>query len=260
MTMESRQFSTSRGHVILVGDFLARYQPDELRYFICAAVPETSDAVFTWTDFVQRTNSELVAGWGNLVNRTATMVSKSFGEIPAAGPLDAVDEAVLSAVRSGFDTVGDLIGRHRQRAAIAEAMRVVGEVNKYLTATEPYKMKDESQRERLGTVLHVAAQCVLDCNTLLSPFLPHTSTKVWQALGGEGEFQPMPRIEYVEELDPDEGAGLLTYPVITGSCSEAPRWSSRPVTVGAKVEKPTPIFTKLDPSVVDEERARLEAS
>jgi methionyl-tRNA synthetase len=260
MTMESRQFSTSRGHVILVGDFLARYQPDALRYFICAAGPETSDADFTWTDFVQRTNSELVAGWGNLVNRTATMVSKSFGEIPAAGPLDAVDEAVLSAVRSGFDTGGDLIGRHRQRAAIAEAMRVVGEVNKYLTATEPYKMKDESQRERLGTVLHVAAQCVLDCNTLLSPFLPHTSTKVWQALGGEGEFQPMPRIEYVDELDPDEGAGLLTYPVITGSYSETPRWSSRPVTVGAKVEKPTPIFTKLDPSVVDEERARLEAS
>jgi methionyl-tRNA synthetase len=260
MTMESKQFSTSRGHVILVGDFLARYQPDALRYFICAAGPETSDADFTWADFVQRTNSELVAGWGNLVNRTATMIAKSFGSIPARGELEPVDEAVLGAVRGGFDTVGDLIGRHRQRAAISEAMRVVGDVNKYLTATEPYKMKGDDERERLGTVLHVAAQCVIDCNTLLSPFLPHTSTKVWQALGGEGEFQPMPRIEYVEELDPDEGAGLLTYPVITGSYSETPRWESRPVTVGATVEKPTPIFTKLDPSVVDEERERLAAS
>ena len=84
MTMESKQFSTSRGHVILVGDFLARYQPDALRYFICAAGPETSDADFTWADFVQRTNSELVAGWGNLVNRTATMIAKSFGSIPAS--------------------------------------------------------------------------------------------------------------------------------------------------------------------------------
>jgi methionyl-tRNA synthetase len=260
MTMESRQFSTSRGHVILVGDFLARYQPDALRYFICAAGPETSDADFTWADFVQRTNSELVAGWGNLVNRTATMIAKSFGSIPSRGDLEPVDEAVLAAVRGGFDTVGDLIGRHRQRAAIAETMRVVGEVNKYLTATEPYKMKGDDERERLGTVLHVAAQCVLDCNTLLSPFLPHTSTKVWQALGGDGEFQPMPRIEYVEELDPDEGAGLLTYPVITGDYSETPQWRSRPVVVGATVEKPTPIFTKLDPSVVDEERARLAAS
>ena len=150
MTMESKQFSTSRGHVILVGDMLARYQPDALRYFICAAGPETSDADFTWAEFVQRTNSELVAGWGNLVNRTATMIAKSFGEIPPAGDLEPVDEAVLAAVRAGFDTVGDLIGRHRQRAAIGEAMRVVGEVNKYLTATEPYKMKGDDERERLG--------------------------------------------------------------------------------------------------------------
>ena len=186
MTMESKQFSTSRGHVILVGDLLARYQPDALRYFICAAGPETSDADFTWADFVQRTNSELVAGWGNLVNRTATMIAKSFGEIPPAADLEPVDEAVLAVVRAGFDTVGDLLGRHRQRAAVAEAMRVVGEVNKYLTATEPYKMKGDDERVRLGTVLHVAAQCVLDCNTLLSPFLPHSSTKVWQALGGQG--------------------------------------------------------------------------
>jgi methionyl-tRNA synthetase len=260
MTMESRQFSTSRGHVILVGDFLARYQPDALRYFICAAGPETSDADFTWSEFVQRTNSELVAGWGNLVNRTATMIAKSFGAIPAAADLEPVDEAVLAAVRSGFDTVGDLIGRHRQRAAVAEAMRVVGEVNKYLTATEPYKMKGDDERERLATVLHVAAQCVLDCNTLLSPFLPHSSTKVWQALGGEGVFQPMPRTDYVEDLEPDEGAGLFTYPIITGDYSETPRWESRPVAVGAKVDKPTPIFTKLDPSVVDDERARLASS
>src|SRR6478752_4567902 len=130
MTMESKQFSTSRGHVILVGDMLARYQPDALRYYICAAGPETSDSDFTWADFVLRTNSELVAGWGNLVNRTATMIAKSFGEVPAAGPLEPIDEAVLAAVRTGFDTVGDLVGRQRLRAAIAEAMRVVGEVNK----------------------------------------------------------------------------------------------------------------------------------
>lgn len=258
MTMESKQFSTSRGHVILVSDMLSRYQPDALRYYICAAGPETSDADFTWADFVLRTNSELVAGWGNLVNRTATMIAKSFGEIPAAGPLEQVDEDVLAAVRNAFVTVGDQIGRQRLRQGIAEAMKAVGEVNKYLTATEPYKMKDESQRERLGTVLHVAAQCVVDCNTLLSPFLPHSSNKVHLALGGEGTFMPMPRIETVEELDPDNGAGLSFYPVITGEYSGTPRWESRPVNVGAKVEKPTPIFTKLDPSVVEEELARLE--
>src|SRR3954462_5976635 len=115
MTMESKQSSPSRGHVILVGDMLARYQPDALRYFICAAGPETSDSDFTWADFVLRTNSELVAGWGTLVNRTATMIAKIFGEIPPAGPLEPVDEAVLDAVRRGFDTGGDLVRWHRPR-------------------------------------------------------------------------------------------------------------------------------------------------
>ena len=257
LTMESRQFSTSRGHVILVGDMLSRYQSDALRYFISAAGPETSDADFTWAEFVQRTNSELVAGWGNLVNRTATMIAKSFGEVPARGDLEPVDEAVLRLVRDAFDSVGDLIGRHRHRAAIAEAMRAVGEVNKYLTVTEPYKMKDESQRDRLATVLHVAAQCVLDCNTLLAPFLPHSSNKVWRVLGGEGEFMPMPHVEHVEDLDPDEGAGLHVYPIITGDYSATPPWQHRPIEVGTRIDKPVPVFTKLDPTVVDEELERL---
>ena len=257
LTMEGKQFSSSRGVVIFVHDVLARYQPDALRYFISAAGPETSDSDFTWAEFVQRTNPELVAGWGNLVNRTANMIAKNFGEVPPAGTLEPVDQDVLATVAAGFDSVGELIGRHRQRAAIAEAMRVVGEVNRYLTATEPYKMKGEDQRDRLATVLHVAAQCVLDCNVLLAPFLPHSSNKVWTTFGGEGEFMPMPRIEHVQDLDPDDGAGIDTYPIITGEYSGTPRWERRPVQVGAKVEKPTPIFTKLDPSVVDEELARL---
>jgi methionyl-tRNA synthetase len=257
LTFGDGQFSTSRGNVIYVGDFLERYGPDALRYYICAAGPETSDAAFTWSDFVTRNNSELVAGWGNLVNRTATMIAKNFGEVPAAGPLEEVDETVLATVRGGFTSVGDLIERHRLRAAIAEAMRIVGEVNKYLTVTEPYKMKDDSQRERLATVLHVAAQCVSDCNTLLAPFLPHAANRVHAVLGGEGELMPMPRADQVDELEPDNGAGLTSYPVITGDYSTTPAWESRPVVAGTKVDKPTPVFTKLDPSVVDDELARM---
>ncbi|MFC7361353.1 methionine--tRNA ligase [Nocardioides astragali] len=257
LTFGDSQFSTSRGNVIYVGDFLARYGPDALRYYICAAGPETSDAAFTWADFVTRNNSELVAGWGNLVNRTATMIAKGFGEIPPLGPLEVVDEQVLTTVRDGFATVGGLVEKHRLRAAIAEAMRVVGEVNKYLTVTEPYKMKDESQRERLATVLHVAAQCVSDCNTLLAPFLPHAANKVHAVLGGEGDFMPMPRIEQVEELEPGNGAGHTSYSVITGEYSTTPAWESRAIVAGTKVAKPTPVFTKLDPSVVEDELARV---
>ena len=256
LTMGDQQFSSSRGHVLYVRDVLERYGPDPLRYFICAAGPESSDAAFTWSDFVTRNNSEIVAGLGNLVNRTATMIAKNFGEIPPCHDLEEVDEAVLAAVRTGFDTVGDLLRHHKVRAATAEAMRIVGEVNKYLTVTEPYKMKDESQRDRLATVLHVAAQCVSDCNTLLAPFMPHAANKVHLVLGGEGEFMPMPRIDVVDELVPGNGAGHTTYPVITGDYSATPAWESRPVDVGAPVAKPTPVFTKLDPSVVEEELAR----
>ncbi|SOC53942.1 methionine--tRNA ligase [Ornithinimicrobium cerasi] len=254
LTMEGRQFSTSRNVVIYVRDVLERYQPDALRYFLSAAAPETSDSDFSWPEFVKRTNTELVAGWGNLVNRTASMIAKNFGEIPAPGPLEPVDEALLAQVAAGFGTVGGLIAAHRQKAGLAEAMRLVGEANAYVSTTEPFKLKGEDQRERLATVLHVLAQAVVDLNTLLSPYLPHSSTAVHQALGGEGPFQPMPEIREVGDLD---DPARPDYPVITGDYASAPRWEHRPVQVGAPVARPTPIFTKLDPSVVEEERARL---
>src|SRR5213079_915795 len=96
LTMEGKQFSSSRGVVIYVRDVLERYQPDALRYFISAAGPENQDSNFTWAEFVRRTNDELVAGWGNLVNRTATLIAKNFEEIPPAGVLAEEDEAVLA--------------------------------------------------------------------------------------------------------------------------------------------------------------------
>jgi len=120
LTMEGKKFSSSKNVVIYVRDVLSRYQPDALRYFISIAGPENSDADFTWAEFVRRNNSELVAGWGNLVNRTAAMIAKNFGEIPAPGGLEPVDEELLAAVRGGFDAVGDHIANHRQRAALAE--------------------------------------------------------------------------------------------------------------------------------------------
>jgi methionyl-tRNA synthetase len=252
LTMEGRQFSSSRGVVIYLRDVLERYQVDALRYFICAAGPENSDSDFTWREFVSRTNGELVAGWGNLVNRTASMIAKSFGEIPAPGARTAADDALLDTVRAGLDTVGGLIARHRQRQAVGEAMRVVGEVNKYVTDTAPFKLKGEDERERLATVLHTTAQAVWCCNTMLAPFLPHSANAVHRTLGGSGDFMPMPRVEEVTDLDDGR-----PYPVITGEYSTTPPWAFTDVPVGAPVPKPTPIFTKLDDAVVEEELARL---
>ncbi|WP_299276152.1 class I tRNA ligase family protein, partial [uncultured Georgenia sp.] len=252
LTMEGKKFSSSRGVVIYVRDVLERYQADALRYFISVAGPENQDSDFTWAEFVRRTNGELVAGWGNLVNRTASMIHKNIGQVPPAGDLSDADRALLDAVEGGFDTVGDLIARHRQRAAISEAMRLVGEANKYITEMEPYKLKDESQQERRATILHVAAQAVSDLNVMLSPFVPHSANTVDAAIGGTGDVAPLPRVEEVEDLDGGPG-----YPVITGDYTGVPAWGRRPVRVGAPVAKPTPIFTKLDDSVVEEELARL---
>jgi methionyl-tRNA synthetase len=254
LTMEGRQFSSSRGVVIYVRDVLERYQADALRYFISAAGPENQDSDFTWAEFVRRTNGELVAGWGNLVNRTAAMIAKSFGEIPEPGALEPIDDDLLATVRAGFDTVGDMIATHRQRAALAEAMRLVGEANTYVTRTEPFKLKAPEQRARLATVLHTLAQAVADLNVMLSPFLPHAANAVDRVLGGPGDVAPMPRIEEVEDLD-----GGDPYPIITGSYGRdvVPAWGPRPVTPGTPVAKPVAVFTKLDDSVVESELARL---
>ncbi|NUR81734.1 MAG: methionine--tRNA ligase, partial [Dermatophilaceae bacterium] len=208
-----------------------------------------------------RNNSELVAGWGNLVNRTAAMIAKSFGEIPRAGAgpqgrnaVEPVDEELLATVRGAFATVGGNLERHRQKAALAEVMRVVGEANAYVSKTEPFKLKGDDQRERLATVLHTLVQAVSDINTLISPFLPHAANRVHAVLGGEGEFMPMPRLDVVRDLD-DESR---SYPVITGEYTATPRWEPRPVVPGTPIKKPTGVFTKLDAdTVIEAERARL---
>jgi methionyl-tRNA synthetase len=252
LTMEGKKFSSSRRVVIYVRDFLERYDADALRYFIAAAGPESNDTDFTWAEFVRRNNDELVAGWGNLVNRSVSMAAKNFGEIPAAGELTDEDRAVLAVAKTGFTTVGELIGKHRQKAAIGEAMRVVAEANKYLSEQAPWKLKSDEDKPRQATVLHVALQVVSDANTLLTPFLPHSAQKVFELLGGVGVHAPMPRIEEVEDLD-----GGPSYPILTGDYTIGARWESVPLAAGTPLAAPKPVFRKLDPSVVEEELARL---
>lgn len=252
LTMEGKKFSSSKNIVIYVRDVLSRYQPDALRYFISIAGPETSDSDFTWAEFVRRNNSELVAGWGNLVNRTAAMIAKNFGEIPAAGELEDIDAELLAAVRGGFDTVGEMIAHHRQRGALAELMRLVGEANTYVTRTEPFKLKAPEQRERLSTVLNTLVQAVSDLNTMMSVFLPHSSNTIDAVLGGEGTIAPMPQILEVEDLD-----GGDPYPIISGDYSQVRAWEPRQVVPGTPIAKPKPVFTKLDESVIAEELERL---
>ena len=121
-------------------------------------------------------------------------------------------------------------------------MRVVGAANKYLSDCEPWKLKSDPVRR--DTVLHTALQVVSDANTLLTPFLPHAAQQVHEALGGRGVWAAQPEIRQVGE---DGGAD---YPVLTGEyAAEQARWASTPIEVGRPLQKPTPLFAKLDESL-----------
>jgi methionyl-tRNA synthetase len=253
LTMEGRKFSSSRRVVIYVRDFLARYDADALRYYVAVAGPETTDTDFTWSEFLRRNNDELVAGWGNLVNRSISMAAKNFGQVPAAGELTDADRALMDSARAAFATVGQLIEAHRLKAAIGEVMRVVGEANKYLSDQAPWKLKDDP--DRVGTILHVALQVVSDCNVMMTPFLPHSAQKIHELMGGQGVHAPMPELREVSDLD-----GGPDYPIITGDYGAGARWESVPLEVGRPLAPPKPVFRKLDPSIVDEELARLETT
>jgi len=254
LQMEGRKFSTSRNVVIYVGDMLSRYDADAFRYFVAAAGPENQDTDFTWSEFVRRNNDELVAGWGNLVNSTISMTAKNLGSIPAPGALTDIDRALLASSTAAFGSVGDLLARNRQKAAVGEVMRLVGEANKYLSDTAPWKLKNEDPA-RMESVLHTTLQVVDDVKTLMTPFLPGSSQKVHEALGGTGRWSAMPELLEVEE---ETAVGSPSYSVLTGDYQTQARWESLPIPVGRPLAAPTPIFTKLDPSVVDEELARLE--
>ena len=257
LNVGGEQFSTSRGNVIYVRDMLSRFQPDALRYFIAAAGPETSDSEFTWPEFARRTNDELVAGWGNLVNRTATLVHKNFGVVPAPVDVQPEDRALLATTAAAFDGVGSLLGSQRLRAGVGEAMRVVGEVNKYVSSQQPWTLKGEENRDRLATVLHTCVQAVADCNVLLSPVLPHSAQAVHELFGGAGTLAPMPRLEEVTDLDDD----TRHYPVITGDYrlgETLAAWASAPVVPGTEVAKPSPVFTKLTDEVIEGEIERMK--
>jgi methionyl-tRNA synthetase len=253
LTMEGRQFSTSRGHSIFVGDFLDRYDPDPLRYYLVAAGPETQDTDFTWAEFVRRNNDELLANWGNLVNRTLTNAYRNFGAVPEAGDLTSADTGLLAEVDGGFATVGARVEEGRFRAALAETMRLSSLVNQYLSDEAPWALV-KTDRERAGTVLFVALRAVDSLKTMFTPFLPHTSQVVHELLGNAGVLAGELAFRQVTE---DDGR---THEVLTGDYAGwVGRWEPSDLPAGQKLLEPRPLFRKLDESVVEEELRRMQA-
>ncbi|MGV0359159.1 methionine--tRNA ligase [Corynebacterium mastitidis] len=259
LTMSGSKFSSSKGVVIYVKDFLEEFGPDPLRYFIAVAGPENTDTDFTWDEFVRRINNELANGWGNLVNRTVSMAHKNFGEVPAPGALLPEDEEILTLARESLDAVGECLEQSKFKAGITAAMHVVGEANAYIAAQEPWKLaKDEAQRERLATVLWTALQVVSDCNVMLTPYLPATAQRVHETLGREGIWAAQPEVSEVTDDAPVElvGTGLpeegQRYPIISGDyVAQQARWERVDVVPGTALAKPTPLINKLDPELAE---------
>jgi methionyl-tRNA synthetase len=253
LTMEGKQFSTSRSVVIYVGDFLSRYDPDPLRYFLTAAGPETQDTDFTWAEFVRRNNDELVANWGNLVNRTLTSAYKNFGAVPEPGELQDADREVMRQVEGGFETVGELIERAKFRAALAEAMRLASLVNQYVSEQAPWATMSDD-RERAGTVLYAVLRSIDNLKLLFTPFLPFSSQTLHELLGYDDVIAGPLRFEEIEEK------GGPPHVVLTGDYQTwAGRWEPTELAAGQVLREPRPLYAKLDPEkVVADELARMQ--
>jgi methionyl-tRNA synthetase len=251
LTMERQQFSASRGIGILIKDFLARYDADALRYYLTAAGPEAHDSDFTWAEFVRRNNDELVATWGNIVNRTLASAFRNFGAVPEPGELTDRDHELIAAVESGFESVGTQIEAARFRAALAEAMRLASLVNEYTSEQQPWALV-KTDRDRAATVLYVALRCVDSLKTLFTPFLPFSSQRLHELLGHEGEIAVAP--DSHERVD-DDGT---KYGVLTGEYDRlVGTWEPSALPPGQALREPELLFKKLDPDKVVEEELRL---
>ena len=228
LNLEGEKVSTSRNWAVWLPEYLERYEPDPLRYMLAANMPETSDSQFSWQEYVRRNNNELVATYGNLVQRVLVMVSRNFdGAVPNQGPLDDASEGLLKEARRRFDEAGANLERCQFRAALQATMLLAQATNRYLDSQAPWhKVRDV--KEDAATTLWVAMTVISCLKTMFYPFIPFSSEKLHAMIGLTGSVKDQ------------------------GWC-----WSPDAVKPGAALPQPEPLFAKLDDSIVEQETARL---
>ena len=210
VTFKGGKASASRGVGLTIGEGLDLFQADALRYALAASLPEQSDTDLSIDEIGRRINEELVATWGNLVNRVLSMVhSTCGGVVPEVGSRTADDLAVLATVDGALDVVTDLIERVELRAALRTGMDAAATVNAYLNATEPWKLA-RSDPERAQAVLGTALAAVAGVRVALSPYLPFST------------------VALDDELGPVDA------------------WQRREPVPGSPIGKPVPLFAKVD--------------
>jgi len=256
MNLEGRKLSGSQNWAVWGLDFLERYDPDPMRYYLTVNMPETRDSDWDWEEFYQRNNNELVATWGNLANRVLAFAYKHWeGVVPAPGELRPADLALLDTLREGFSTVEGHLEAVKLRAAILEAMRLASEVNKYLDTSAPW-FEIKADQDQAAKSIYTAMQAIDWLKIIFAPFLPHTSEKLHGFLGYQ---QPIFGQLVTREVADDLSTHTVMLYESEGSLSagQDDLWQPKALTPGTGFNQPSPLFHKLDPQIVAEERARL---
>ena len=180
LNLEGNKLSTSKNWAVWLNEYLVDFpeKQDVLRYALTANAPETKDNDFTWKDFQARNNNELVAIFGNFINRVVVLSNKYYnGVIPTPNALTEVDEQVLAELKAYPAVIESSIERYRFREALGELMNVARLGNKYLADEEPWKLI-KTDEERVKTQMYVALQIAAALSTLAEPFLPFSATKL----------------------------------------------------------------------------------
>ncbi len=251
LNLEGQKISGSRNWAVWALDFLSRYDPDSLRYYLTAIMPESKDADWDWDDFVQHNNNELVATWGNLANRVLTFCYKHWqGHVPDPGELRPGDRELLATVEAGFATVGGLIEAVKLRAALEACVSLATQVNQYLDATSPWSQLKVDKAEAAKSI-YTALRAIDSLKTLFAPFLPFTSQRLHEFLGYDGKLAGDHVIREYAEAHSRHLALTYSAEGVVG------RWEPSRLPPGQALRQPAPLFKKLDDSVALEERARL---
>jgi methionyl-tRNA synthetase len=251
MNLEGQKISGSRHWAVWALDFLSRYDPDPLRYYLTVNMPEAKDTDWDWEDFYHRNNDELVATWGNLVNRVLSFTYKHWeGVLPDPGELRPGDLELLDQVEKGLDTVAGMMTAVKLRAALGEAMRLASEVNRYLDTSAPW-FEIKTDKAMAAKSVFTAIRAIDTIKAMLAPFLPFTSEMLHTFLGYETPLFGSQKVDTVQD-SLGEHQTLLYVPGNAGG-----EWKSSELQPGRKLVQPAPLFKKLDASIIEEERARL---
>ena len=256
MNLEGRKLSGSKNWAVWGLDFLKRYDPDPMRYYLTVNMPETRDSDWDWEEFYQRNNNELVATWGNLVNRVLSFAYKYWeGKVPEPGELREEDLALMDAIRAGFSTVEAHFESVKLRPAVQECMRLAGEVNKYLDTTAPW-FEVKTDKSAAAKSIYTAMQAIDWLKIQFSPILPHTSQNLHEYLGYKKPLFGTLGTQHVED-DLSTHTVMLYDPADSLTAKAVDLWTPGVLVPGKTFNKPSPLFVKLDASIVEEERARL---